>query len=1175
MTSRADMHGQATTARASRQKNVRARAAARVLARARWLAHHLVAWTGAPGRALRLAGAPLPVRTLVQDALIGRLPGLYAVGFDTPHALQDAVARRTEREPAEAETGPFHLRVAAVTAVTPGLVADTARAIEAAAQYPRAASRFVGRVDEWCAASRLRLDQCRRETEAVAHSRGSSPTPGDHAARVMRVGAGMGSSAAREDPEADAALLSVWADERILDSTPVTTAERAELEGLLAAIAAARREPFRRDESERRLAEWEPDGSPLDPAGGAAIVAAAVRLRRMGAADAYAAFAAWLDACRPLVPLASFWREILAVVASGTEPSSPERARAFAWSLSAHARNLAEAVFVLGRLGTSAQTVLPAALARGPDATALALRHQLWLPNQGAQDAALRFVNAAGRAARDAGPHAVVPLPRRVFESEREALRDALLEFGLAMWTARAADAPVVSYLLDMILTAASRDGAASWGEALPRLRNEGALFLRRASRSIREQDAGLVGDAPVLALFGLDVCARWIDAGFGDPRKLAQTLAARWMSSEQAAVEWDPDHDDHNRLLVRLSEGRPARLLLLLRLPRASRRQAWRALDGLAVVERHEAARAWVSAGLDRTELAGRVVRLLDRLGLLARIEPGTNAAKVFGPLDGAVPSPRKWPTWVTRADALVLDAIRRARLAAGSTGDLPRPLERLLDRAAVAERERAALRARAGRRALSPSEGARMSRLEAMAEDPSALKESLAAALRKALPKQRALSGLAALEAVVAGALDRRWAQALGAGGPPPHGPAWDNALLMLESVAHNKRVLRRLLREAARGDQTWIRTLDPNRGFLARLVTLGVDPDAWLAGRQRLVEAGGSPLTVYAATDPLEALQMGSLFGTCLSADRFNAHAAVAAAVEVNKRVLYVRDGAGRILGRQLVAILPSCEIVGFTCYGSGLDDRRRTGLKVRLSLALLALDIARASGARLMTTARIADGLTGEEERALSLFCRGYVDTPEPFDWWIEELASQSAASGGGGPGAAQADAAGRGPRVAGRAGRAGLEAGGARAGVLRRLDLARRGRASAARGQAGGSGRRGATPPGTRARPWPRSILEGPEAGRRNDEPVRQEDRSSGRCEARRPGRGAARVVRRRGSRVRDDQGWTRRCTTPRLAGTCSSSSGFSTLARTRTPGTKPARRRSTWRPSAARPSAGC
>jgi hypothetical protein len=159
------------------------------------------------------------------------------------------------------------------------------------------------------------------------------------------------------------------------------------------------------------------------------------------------------------------------------------------------------------------------------------------------------------------------------------------------------------------------------------------------------------------------------------------------------------------------------------------------------------------------------------------------------------------------------------------------------------------------------------------------------------------------------------------------------------------------------------------------------------------------------------------MGNLFGTCLSADGSNAHAAVAAAVEVNKRVLYLRDARGRVHGRRLLALTREGELLGFHSYGSGEPPEAPTAPAgpgtgrdapampdvrpwVKLAFDLLSLDLARASSARLRRFADPSSGLylTEDEDRSLQLSCRGYFDHLEPFDWWIEALSLERTPGG---------------------------------------------------------------------------------------------------------------------------------------------------------------------------------
>ena len=1000
---------QATRARATRRKNQRARQAASLIARTDWLPGALVFWTGEREAIVRLENAPPPLRAVLQDRLANLPAGLYAVRLELPNANPTGRTRRRRESEATSGGDPLQLRVTAIDDVAPERVGATARAIEAVAKFPRAAARMVGEVDSWCERMRLRLAECRGAGEEV--DAWCAGKPGAFALDARTIW--LGTNAPLETARPDAALAAAWVEERSLDPAPVTADELAGLALLLAAVASARMEPARRalllshasilpgrqdlsflPDPPFRSPNDAPAGGPGDPAGAAAIVAIAGGLQRMGAPDACAALAAWVEACRPRVPLLRFWRDVFAVVPSGGTAFDTRCARHLVASLDRHgARIAAELAPACAERADTVRALLPAVLARGPDATDRVLRRELWVTDEGSLDVALRFVEVAERAAGACGADAEIPMPRRVFCCADPILRDRLLEFGLAAWADHAADARVITFLLDKILTAAQRPGAAPWSTVLPRLHEEGFLLLRRAAAKPGAPKASLVGDAPVLAFFVLDVCARWIDAGFSETRRLARVLGDRWTSSEEASLEWDPDHDDHNQLLIRLAEARIARLLALLRLPRASRRHAWRGMDGWRIVEKHAIALAWMSACLDRTELAGRVVHALERIGLMARLDPGLRAARLFAPLDRPVDAPARWPPWVRRADAEALAEIRLASAIAEVPGGVPGAVRRVLDRKTTMTRERSALQARAEARRLSPAQSARADRLGRLLEDKEALEGELRRALRSTLPKQRALVGLAALETVVGQQLDRRWRELLGGSSVVPESPAWDNALLMLEGVSHNRRVLRRLLRHAAQGDRTWMRDLDPNREWLGRLAAAGVRTEEWLATRSRSVQIPGNAFTAYVATDPLEVLQMGSLFGTCLSADKFNAHAAVAAAVEVNKRVLYVKDRNGRVLGRQLLALTSAGEVIGFTCYGAGLDDHRKTGQWVKLALSLLTLDIARASGARLMAATRVAEGLTAAEERALSLFCKGYVDTLEPFDWWIEALAAE--------------------------------------------------------------------------------------------------------------------------------------------------------------------------------------
>jgi hypothetical protein len=757
---------------------------------------------------------------------------------------------------------------------------------------------------------------------------------------------------------------------------------------------------FLHDDPPTGLSANAPPASALDPSGAAVCVAVANRLRWTGVPDACQTMADWLETCRPVIRLDRFWRDVLAIVPSGGTPLDANRGRDFAEGLAAHKRRLA-AELALGpaEQAPDVRALLPAVLARGADPTDRVLRWNLWMRREDALDAALRWVEAVERDPRASDPNATLPVPHRIFTVTEPAVRDALCAIGLRAWGDDGVPARLVESLLDGLLSEASRSDASRWRTALPVLVDVAVDLARGVLMSAEQLEETRFERVDLICAI-LDACARWQKEGFSDAGRLAGRLAERWTTADKAADEWGDEGDDRNALITRLSEGRMPRFLDLLRYRPPARQYEWRAIDGWALIAAHPTAQAWLSACLDRPKLVSRVVQLLERLALVVRLEPGMTPRRLFRTLDRPRTDQAEWPPWVESDAAAMLDGVVRASVAAGLHGRMPGALQQLLDRGATEMEQLTVLRERAKSAGLSAVEGTRLEKLERLSGDPERWSAELSAKLRRALPKHVALAGLTALEAIAKRDLECRWQKTLGGVHLPLDEPAWDNALHLLWSVRYNRRVLQRLLKHAARGDRVWMRELAPNRTFLAALKSAGLRPDEWLAEWSLVVSGRTGSLTVYASTDPLEVLQMGSLFGTCLSAGRSNAHAAVAAAAEVNKRVLYVRDAAGRVIGRQLLALTAAGELIGFTAYGSGSAEPNQHGAWVKLALELLALAIARASGARLMPAARVAAGLTASEETSLMLFCRGYVDSPEQFDWWLQALAEADPRSGDG-------------------------------------------------------------------------------------------------------------------------------------------------------------------------------
>ncbi len=111
-----------------------------------------------------------------------------------------------------------------------------------------------------------------------------------------------------------------------------------------------------------------------------------------------------------------------------------------------------------------------------------------------------------------------------------------------------------------------------------------------------------------------------------------------------------------------------------------------------------------------------------------------------------------------------------------------------------------------------------------------------------------------------------------------------------------------------------------LKGNQAWLRRCVMSQPALECWLAGFHERVHVGEDELTIYTESDLLMAAHMGTLFGTCLSLEHGeHAMSALGHNLEVNKHVVFVKDGAGKVIARKLIAIEKERgELVGYPLY-----------------------------------------------------------------------------------------------------------------------------------------------------------------------------------------------------------------------------------------------------------------
>lgn len=79
----------------------------------------------------------------------------------------------------------------------------------------------------------------------------------------------------------------------------------------------------------------------------------------------------------------------------------------------------------------------------------------------------------------------------------------------------------------------------------------------------------------------------------------------------------------------------------------------------------------------------------------------------------------------------------------------------------------------------------------------------------------------------------------------------------------------------------------------------------------------------IVIEVEKNPLKALQMGEIVGSCLCIGGGNEYSNVTNVVDVNKQIVYVKDENGKIIGRILIGLNNEGEIVGYRLYN--LDKR----------------------------------------------------------------------------------------------------------------------------------------------------------------------------------------------------------------------------------------------------------
>jgi hypothetical protein len=149
----------------------------------------------------------------------------------------------------------------------------------------------------------------------------------------------------------------------------------------------------------------------------------------------------------------------------------------------------------------------------------------------------------------------------------------------------------------------------------------------------------------------------------------------------------------------------------------------------------------------------------------------------------------------------------------------------------------------------------------------------------------------------------------------------PAWRDIFRFYMCIEENRDLLGVLLQKATEKPRLFfVPQLPKNQEWLENAAA-HLDVKAWLMPRRKEVKVGDKEYTLQLEEDPIEVLRMGVPFDTCLSLnDGANSASTVLNALDINKRVIYLKDPKGALVGRQLIAISPQYRLLRYRVYCS---------------------------------------------------------------------------------------------------------------------------------------------------------------------------------------------------------------------------------------------------------------
>ena len=338
-----------------------------------------------------------------------------------------------------------------------------------------------------------------------------------------------------------------------------------------------------------------------------------------------------------------------------------------------------------------------------------------------------------------------------------------------------------------------------------------------------------------------------------------------------------------------------------------------------------------------------------------------------------------QKLTEWVKIPQSSPLEELKTHRRMAKFSNDFPANIRKIIDLPQKLKSEQESLTNLLKKGILSESAEHRLKKVSQWLKDSKTLSMNIDHDLNKHLPESIANAKMDSLYELSENICKEHWFKY--SGRPiDTWNDDWRNAIQLCFFTESNKRILRKLMINAAGNDFQWIYYHPKNQAFLNQLPS-NFNQTTWLLPPKLYFKIGKKTFSVEAEKDLLKILQMGNYFDSCLSVDQMNGFSTVSNAVEINKHVLWIKNNKGRIVGRKLIVLNQFGELYGYNSYGAGLGSNNENPW-FKIILDLYCQIFIKECGGELQNKRR--------EDEKLILFLEWYDDGIEKFDGWVMDL-----------------------------------------------------------------------------------------------------------------------------------------------------------------------------------------